>query len=174
MGIFCYIPTFLASPDFLSRQSSVNNQANMHLSSHRLAVLAFTSIIMSSMITSSHAAPLTDHIVPEGSPSLVEAPLSLVEAPLICPVGYEAIENGLGGDDYELAMPHPDPSRSMPGCGHVCDTRTGCTGLAVPSGRTNMIGGPKWSHDWSTRIVTMSRIEQLQEGGEKTHFLRCS
>merc|ERR1711966_379633 len=58
----------------------------------------------------------------------------LTNAPLICPAGYTAIQYNLDGTGKVWSQPHPEPSRTVAACGHICDARTGCTGFEYAEG----------------------------------------
>ena len=52
----------------------------------------------------------------------------------MCPSGYDAVSEDVGGTGKEWAQPHPDSSRTINDCASICDERQGCTGFEFAEG----------------------------------------
>merc|ERR1719499_2611387 len=53
-----------------------------------------------------------------------------------CTSGYDAISENLDGNGKEIAQPHPDSSRTIQDCAHICNDRDGCTSFEFASGNS--------------------------------------
>jgi len=56
------------------------------------------------------------------------------KATFMCPSGYGAVSENLGGTGKVWAQPHPDSTRTIYDCASICDERQDCTGFEFAEG----------------------------------------